>query len=185
MVYLCTNAFTNPGPWPGQASQTKETTMKKVRVNWRNVGSSYTFVFNNNMMSCLETGCSVDKTEEEFDTIINTLSELKSVDIEILDEYEVMIVFQTTVRRFFPDNGEDRAMPMDPEKDIFLHYWRSEAFDKHYELYSEAKSAGGSAGEHESVRPEDAIHIVRHIDGTKTEIRTIAKVIKTQKDITL
>ena len=159
--------------------------MKKVRVNYRSGEPGFTVEFENNLMTCLETGISVDKTKEEFDAFISNLTEMKVADIEILDEYETRVVFQTTVQRYFPDNGEDRAIPMDPMKDIFLHDDRAEAFDKHYELFRKAKSDGGSAGEHESVRPEDAIHVIRHIDGTKTEIRTIAKVIKIKNDITL
>ena len=157
--------------------------MKKVRVNWRNGEHGFTVVFDNNWMTCLETGKSQEMTNDEFDKFIDTLSEF--ADIENLEEYETRLVFQTTVHRFFPDHVEDRAMPMDPEKDIFLHCDRAEAFDKHYELFRKAKSDGGSAGEHESVRPEDAIHAIRHIDGTKTEIRTIARVIKIENDITL
>ena len=37
MVYLCTNAFTNPGPWPGQVPQ-NQTTMTIYNVTWEENG---------------------------------------------------------------------------------------------------------------------------------------------------
>lgn len=54
--------------------------MKKVRVNWRNGEHGFTVEYKNNLMTCLETGISVDKTEDEFNTFINTLSEFADIE---------------------------------------------------------------------------------------------------------
>lgn len=86
-----------------------------------------------------------------------------------------MVIYQTTIQRFFKSNGVDYAMAMDVEKDIVISQTRSNALGKHYELYNQAKSQGV---EYESsiANPDNTTHVLHHPDGTRSVIKTIAKV---------